>query len=50
MGIRNILCRQQKGKLVDENLFFAAAAAGLGPALADLIAGYTTYVPGNIYY
>ena len=30
-----------------ENLFFAAAAAGLGPALADLIAGYTTYVPGT---
>ena len=37
----------KKGKLVDENLFFAAAAAGLGPALADLIAGYTTYVPGT---
>ena len=37
----------KKGKLVDENLFFAAAAAGLGPALADLIAGYTTYVPAT---
>lgn len=37
----------KKGKLVYENLFFAAAAAGLGPALADLIAGYTTYVPGT---
>ena len=37
----------KKGKLVDENLFFVAAATGLGPALADLLAGYTTYVPGT---
>ena len=37
----------KKGKLVDENLFFVAAATGLGPALADLLAGCTTYVPGT---
>lgn len=36
----------KKGKLVDENLFFAAAAQDR-TGTADLIAGYTTYVPGT---
>lgn len=36
-----------KGKTFDGNIFFVAAATGIGSGMADLLAGYASYVPGT---
>lgn len=38
---------ESKGKMFDENLFYVAAATGIGSGMADFLAGYAHYVPGT---
>lgn len=37
------------GKTFDENLFYVAAATGIGSGMADFLAGYASYVPGTFF-